>query len=111
MVDQEKCSVKDGYVEDEQGYNGQGIQDGASSQEVIEDIVGGAVALHEEHVVGAPGYIGQVCGNTEDAQDEVGDPDVLLLHAGQTRQADIQGSKGQLLDGTEGFCMKQYIGF
>ena len=95
LLDQEEDPVKCGYVDEEHGDHTDGVEDGVPADEVIEDVVGGSVALHEEHVVGAHGDIAKVGGDTEGAQYGKGDPDVPLLHAGQPRQTDVQGGKAR----------------
>ena len=88
-------AVEDGYVENEQENDGDGVENGAAAQQVIEDIVGGSVALHEEHVVGSQGDVSDVGGDAEAAQDGIGDPGVLLLQATHARKSDVQGSESR----------------
>ena len=92
-ADQEENAVESGYVDQKQHQYTQRVQNGTAAQQVVQDVVGGSVSLHEEHIVGAKGYVGQVSGDAEAAQNGEGDPDIPLLHAGHARQPDVEGGK------------------
>ena len=88
-MDEEENTVKGGYVEQEQDHHANGVEDGITTEEVVENIVGSAVALPQEHIVGAKGRVRDKGGDTEDSKNGVGDGDIAFFHAGLTRQDDV----------------------
>ena len=94
-MDQEEDPVKGGYIDEEHGDHADGVEDGVPADEVIEDVVGGTVALPQEHVVGVQGRVCDESGGAEDGEDGVGDGDVSLLHAGLPRQDDVEGGEAR----------------
>ena len=64
-------------VNEEQQDHAQGIEHRRAADEVVEDIVGRAVAAHEEHVVAVRDLVDQVGRNAEGHDDGIGDGDVV----------------------------------
>ena len=94
-ADTKKHSVEGDYVDQEQGDHANRVQNGTASQQIVENVVGRSVACFEEHIVGAQRHVSGKGRNAEATENGKGDPDVSFLHAGQTRQANIEGSKGR----------------
>ena len=95
LLDQIEDTVEGGYVDQEQAYHADGVKNGVAAEEVVENIVGSAVALLQEHVVGAQGRVREIRGDTEDSENGVGDGDIAPLHAGLTRQDDVEGGEAR----------------
>ena len=84
LLDQEEDPVKGGYIDEEHGDHADGVEDGVPADEVIEDVVGGTVALPQEHVFGVQGRVCDESGGAEDGEDgEDGDND-NEFHQGET---------------------------
>ena len=77
-------------VQYEQGNHAQGIEDRMAAGHVVQDVVGRAVPLHEEHIIVIGGDVGEIGGHAEPTQYSEGDGHILSLHADKPRKPDVQ---------------------
>lgn len=80
-------------VYNKQDKHPKGIQHRAAADQVKEDIVGGTVALLEEHIIGIQQKIGGIGDDAEGEDDGKGDGDITLFYARHAGKDDVQGSK------------------
>ena len=93
LMGEKVYAVVNADVENKQRHHGQRIENLVAAHQIIEDIIGGAVACHQEHVIVTQQHIGDVGGNAEEQQNTEGDADILALHAGHAADEDVQGGK------------------
>ena len=93
--DEVKDAVEGEDIEDEQQHDADGVEDGVAADEVVDDIVGRAVAADQEHIVIVEKGVGDRRGDAEEEKNAEGDGDVLLFHACHTRDGDIERGKAR----------------
>ena len=98
--DEKDDQIKQCDVEKEQCDNDQRVQDLVSIDEIVEDLIGGAVVSHQEHIVqiqfavGVPnGTVDDVCGGAKSTEDPKGNGHIFLFHTGHSGNAYIERRK------------------
>ena len=89
LHDEEVDAIEGRDIQEEQEDDDQGVEDPVSVDEVIEDVVGSAIAAHEEHVVVGESDVDDVGDDAEGDQNQEGDGDVFLLHAHHAGEGDV----------------------
>ena len=86
-------AVVDADVQDKQQHHQHGIQHFVAVYQIVEDVIGGAVTGHQEHIIVIQQYIGGIGSYAEAEQNGEGDMNIVLLHAGHAGDQDVQRGK------------------
>ena len=87
--------IESGNVKNEKSPNQERIEYGVTANEVEEDVVGGSVASHKEHVVVVDGSVNHVSGDAEARKNGKGDPHIALSHACHLGNDYVEGSEAR----------------
>ena len=80
-------------IDEKQSRNAQRVENGVTVYQIIQNVVGGAVALHQEHIVVVDEHVGNVCHNAEAQKDDSGGENGLSFQPCHTGDHDVKGSK------------------
>ena len=87
---QEVDSVECEDVEHKQENHGHGINDRVAAHQVVDQIIGSAVATHQEHVVVVQELVGDCGASAEAKKNCKREGNILLFHAGHSRNNDVE---------------------
>lgn len=88
-IDEIKC----GDVDIEKKDDEDGVEYRVSADEVIDYVVGGAVAAHEEHIVVVERVICAVCGYAKRGENGEAEGNIALFHACHARDDYVEGGE------------------
>ena len=69
LLDQEADPVKGGYVDEEHGDHTDGVEHGTAAHQVVQNVIGSAIATEQEHIVSVGENVGDKGGNTKEEQN------------------------------------------
>ena len=91
--DQVEDLVEAENVDQEQRHNQQGIQHTVSIYQIVKNVVGCAVASHQEHIVVIQRNVGYISCDAEENQNGVGDEHITLAHPLHSGEHNVQRCK------------------
>ena len=90
LLDEKIYSVKCEYVKDEKENNYSGVKDEMTSDKIVENVVGGSVATHQEHIIVVDYFVSYHRTGAEGKENKEGEGDVFLLHASHIGKCNVE---------------------
>ena len=90
LLDEKIYSVKCEYVKDEKDNNDCGVENEMTSDKIVENVVGGSVATHQEHIIVVDYFVSYHRTGAEGKKNKEGEGDVFLLHASHIGKCNVE---------------------
>ena len=95
FLDEIKCLIECRDVKKEEKNYDQGVEHGMSANHIIKNIVGCAIACHQEHIVVVDQDVDGISHYAEGPKDGEGDINVLFLHTDKTGDGDVKRAEAR----------------
>ena len=82
--------VEDEDIKNKKENNYSGLKDEMTSDKIVENVVGGSVATHQEHIIVVDYFVSYHRTGAEGKKNKEGEGDVFLLHASHIGKCNVE---------------------